>query len=288
MTQEEFTALRKAWTESDDMRDHGLTESPELDIYRDIPYLPDGNPAHLLDIYRPKGDTGLPVLLSVHGGAWFYGDKQRYRFYCMHMAELGFVVVNCNYRLMPEYLYPAPLEDICAVVRWMEANISMYTTSKSWFLTGDSAGAQLAAQYCIAAANPVYREQLCFSACSSLPDAVALNCGIYDMQSLHMDFKVHYTQKTDPQQLALLEHMLDYVNDRFPSTYLMLSVNDGLHIHTAPMKARLEACGIPLVYREFGEGVPADDHVFHLNLHSENGKRCNAETADFFRAHVHK
>ena len=53
----------------------------------------------------------------------------------------------------------------------------------------------------------------------------------------------------------------------------MTSVNDGLRPHTAPMKKKLETLGVPFVYAEYGEGVPSDSHVFHLNLYSENGKR---------------
>ena len=34
-----------------------------------------------LDVYRPKQAQGedLPIIISVHGGAWMYGDKERYQ-----------------------------------------------------------------------------------------------------------------------------------------------------------------------------------------------------------------
>ncbi len=288
MTKEEFIQTRKAWSAGDDVRDQGLTEPLGLEKFCDVPYLSDGDTAHLLDVYRPAGQTELPVILSIHGGGWFYGDKERYRFYCMYMAKLGFVVVNCNYRLMPEHLYPAAIEDVCAVVRWLSANIKKYTSNVNWFMVGDSAGAQLVSQYCIIAANSAYREQLRFAAFDRLPNAVALNCGIYDMKNLHENFKIHYIREIDSVQLELFDNMLDYMNSGFPPTYLMLSVNDGLRVHTEPMKQRLEACGVPVAYREFGEGVPEDNHVFHLNLYSENGKQCNLEEAAFFQRYLQK
>ena len=59
-----------------------------------------------LDVYRQKDATGkLPVIVSVHGGGWVYGDKERYQFYCMDLAERGFAVVNFSYRLAPEYKF---------------------------------------------------------------------------------------------------------------------------------------------------------------------------------------
>lgn len=120
---------------------------------------------------------------------------------------------------------------------------------------------------------------------TSCPDGVALNCGIYDM-SMDNDHIGNYTHETPAAQKKLLEQVLDYMNDSFPAAYVMTSVNDGLRPHTAPMKKKLETLGVPFVYAEYGEGVPSDSHVFHLNLYSENGKRCNQAEADFLHGLV--
>lgn len=73
-----------------------------------------------LDVYRPRAREGekLPVIISVHGGGWVYGDKDGYQFYCMGLAERGFAVVNFSYRLAPEAKFPASLEDTNAVFRY--------------------------------------------------------------------------------------------------------------------------------------------------------------------------
>ena len=55
------------------------------------------------------------MIVNIHGGGYFYGDKELYRFYCMHLAEYGFAVINYNYRLSPENKFPAPLEDTFSV-----------------------------------------------------------------------------------------------------------------------------------------------------------------------------
>ena len=62
----------------------------------------------------------------------------------------------------------------------------------------------------------------------------------------------------------------------------MLSVNDPLAKHTAPLKKKLEKLSVPFVYREFGQDEPADGLVFHLNMRSENGKWVNQEEMEFF------
>ena len=53
--------------------------------------------------YMGDSDKAYPVIVSVHGGGWFYGDKKLYSHYCCHLAQSGFVVVNFNYRLAPPW-----------------------------------------------------------------------------------------------------------------------------------------------------------------------------------------
>lgn len=286
MTREEIEKNRIAWAESDRKRDAGLEEPKDVTILRNLAYAEDGLTEHQLDVYYPSGAEGknLPVLINVHGGGWFYGDKELYRFYGMRLAQFGFVVINCNYRLAPEYPYPAAIEDVCRVVKWTLEHRGEYTQNGHWFMVGDSAGAQLVSQYCILASNAAYRKQLQFDTYDQIPDGVALNCGIYDMTDHVIASKEPYLQNLSGKQLELFESQLDYLNQDFPPAYLMASVNDGLRSMTTPMRKKLEEVQVPMVFAEYGNGTPSDNHVFHLNLYSENGKRCNAAEMAFFQS----
>ena len=87
--------MRKEFKRNDDIRDYGLSTPIDIIRYDNIPY---GNDPewNVLDVYRPEsaGNKDLPVIVSVHGGGWIYGDKNRYQFYCMSLAQRGFAVVN--------------------------------------------------------------------------------------------------------------------------------------------------------------------------------------------------
>ena len=96
--------VRKSFSEADDIRDAGLSTPP--DVFRQDDILYGKDPVwQRLDVYRPRNSEGpLPVIVSVHGGGWAYGDKERYQWYCMDLARRGFgsgVLPSPGIRLFP-------------------------------------------------------------------------------------------------------------------------------------------------------------------------------------------
>ncbi|HEX2906431.1 MAG TPA: alpha/beta hydrolase [Phototrophicaceae bacterium] len=113
----------------------------------DIPYAA-LSPAQQLDIYWPDAGVGpFPVILAVHGGAYLGGDKADTQVVPM-LAGLkrGYAVVSINYRLSGEALFPAPIQDVKAAIRWIRANAAQYQLNPAkigaW---GDSAGGHFVA-----------------------------------------------------------------------------------------------------------------------------------------------
>ena len=108
--------VRTLFTIGDLKRDIGWKKPGNVDSVENLSYGQEDK-WHLLDVYRPrKAMEALPVIINIHGGAWVYGDKKVYVPYCMYLASRGFAVVNASYRLAPRYTFPAPLEDVGAVV----------------------------------------------------------------------------------------------------------------------------------------------------------------------------
>lgn len=83
-----------------------------------------------------------PVLLFVHGGGWHSGDPVDYGFIARAFVPEGFVVVSAGYRLHPEGVYPAMLEDTASAIAWTRANIArLGGDPRRIILAGHSAGA---------------------------------------------------------------------------------------------------------------------------------------------------
>ena len=96
-----------------------------------------------MDVYRPiQPLPGAPTVVFFYGGSWQWGYKEGYRFVAQALAEEGYRVVVPDYRLHPEVMFPAFVEDgASAVARVVELNLA----DNGLVLMGHSAGAHTAA-----------------------------------------------------------------------------------------------------------------------------------------------
>lgn len=129
-----------------------LASSPKegVERTRDVAYGP--HPRQVLDVYRPSGSRRAPTVMFVHGGAFVDGEKDRspeiYANVLYYLARHGIVGLNLEYRLAPEFRYPAGAEDVALAARWAaEHAAQMGGDARRLFLFGHSAGAAHAASY---------------------------------------------------------------------------------------------------------------------------------------------
>ena len=100
-----------------------------------------------LDIHYPNLVNGpVPTVVYVHGGAWIQGDKEEGAgtVDIPPLLEAGFAVVAVNYRLAPEYKFPAMIEDVKCAIRFLRANADRYgLATERMGAYGGSAGGHL-------------------------------------------------------------------------------------------------------------------------------------------------
>jgi len=97
-------------------------------------------------IYRPKTEnTALPVFFDFHGGGFVFGVPEMDDSYCQKISEnLGIVVISVDYRLAPEFPYPAALEDAHDVAMYVHSNPGKYGINPDLIaIGGHSAGANI-------------------------------------------------------------------------------------------------------------------------------------------------
>ena len=255
-----------------DVDSASYTSNSYMDICVPISYMTDENRKY-------------PVIVSVHGGGWFYGDKELYSHYCCLLAERGYVVVNFNYRLSPQNKYPSAIEDVAYLIRYIHENAqTLGIDMDNLYMVGDSAGAQLTANYCIIASNSDYRAKLDFFTYDLLPKKVCLNCGAYKMAERNDNISAWYLENAvTEEQYKLFMDQLDYINADFPEAYLMYSVNDDLASHTKALDEVLNKVGVAHITKAYGQNNPDSGHVFHMNMRNPEGILCNEDECSFMK-----
>ena len=284
--------LRKAFAEGDDKRDAGLTTPEDMERYDDLLYGEDPV-RQTLDVYRPKHAGGeiLPVIVSVHGGGWVYGDKERYQYYCMDLAQRGFAVVNFTYRLAPEFKYPANLEDTNLVMGWLLEHASDYGLDMEHiFAVGDSAGAQILASYAAICTNPQYAGTFPFHVPEGLNlRAIVLNCGVYRLDELSLLDPLTGGLRGDqmPEGGTEAEFVkaspVNFITGAFPPTLHMTCTGDILKQQAPVLEEKLLEQDVPHEFHYFGSPQQQLGHVFHLNIRTQAAKECNDMECAFFQ-----
>ena len=111
---------------------------------RDLTYAVQDDKPLTLDLYLPPGTGPHPLVVWVHGGAWYEGSKE----HCpaVPLTGRGYAVASINYRLSREALFPAQIHDCKGAIRWLRAHAIGYGLDAgrigAW---GESAGGHLVA-----------------------------------------------------------------------------------------------------------------------------------------------
>jgi acetyl esterase/lipase len=108
-----------------------------------------GGIALKMDLYYPQNRSdSMPVVVYLHGGAWEFGTKLSeggivdFNPLLMH----GYVIASVDYRLAPQFKFPAQIDDVKCSIRSLRAHAGDYHIDPQRIgVWGASAGAHLAA-----------------------------------------------------------------------------------------------------------------------------------------------
>ena len=107
-----------------------------------------------LRVYRSYGARGVvPAVVYLHGGGFTVGDLDTHDTACRALAvRSGCVVIAVDYRLAPEHVFPAAVDDVTAAWSWVVDHADeLVITPDAIGVMGDSAGGTLSAALCLEA-----------------------------------------------------------------------------------------------------------------------------------------
>ncbi|HJZ84078.1 MAG TPA: alpha/beta hydrolase [Polyangia bacterium] len=281
---------------------HARPAHHNVEVLRDIPYLPTGRRAHRLDVYRPTQKPGpWPTVLYVHGGGFRILSKDSHWIMGLAFARAGYIVFNISYRLAPRHPFPAALEDACAAYGWLAQHGAAYSADlERLALAGESAGGNLVTALAIAAS---YERPEPFAAqvfaTGLTPRAALPACGMLQVSDTArfgrifpnlspflidrlVEIEEAYLRRARAGSLDLADPLVVLERAQaparpLPAFFVPCGTKDPLIDDSRRLARALERLGVPCETRYY-EGEP---HAFHALVTRPNARRCWGHTYAF-------
>lgn len=260
----------------------------DVSILTDCKYSKTQKYEAVLDAYYiNKGKRAMPVVVYLHGGGFVSGGKEYRTAIAKWLAVQGYFVINVNYGLCHECVFPEQFKHLSMAIKWLETNKEKYNLNlKKVVVAGDSAGAYYASMLACLSTSKKLQEKLDTEINIKFAGAI-LNCGLYDLQSVlerRLAFDLNgkifesYTgiKKDEADNYKYKEFCspLNLVNKLFPPTFLIYSEKD---IFCAGQAEKLiEKFEEKDIYFEsFCSVSPFVNHCFSLEWKSKQAQRAN-------------
>ncbi|GAB1645564.1 alpha/beta hydrolase [Krasilnikovia sp. MM14-A1259] len=223
---------------------------------------------------------GAPVFVYLHGGGWTYGSVETVDRLCRRIADRsGCAVLSVDYRLAPEHVFPAALQDVETVLGFVRTEGEGLGVDPSRVaIGGDSAGGQLAtiaARRQRDAGTPLDHQVLIYPAIDPMTASESYEqVGGYGLDRASMrlawetfapDPLTRYGPDVAPLAAKDLAGM--------PPTLLITAEYDVLRDEGAEYADALLAAGVPVVHVRYA-GV---NHGFARKLAVFDAARCAAD-----------
>lgn len=210
-------------------------------------------PRQSLDLYTPKTPKdGAPIIVFIYGGSWDTGAKEDYKFAAEAFTSAGYSVAVPDYRLYPDVVYPAFIEDVAMAASWTAQRFP----GRPLALIGHSAGAHSALM--LALETPFLQNQG-VERCQTIAAAVGLS-GPYGALPLKREPFITIF----PERMTGQDAPLNNVSAKTPPIFLATGLKDTkvLPANTISLADELEEAGADVTltpYRDL-------DHVDTVKL----------------------
>lgn len=204
--------------------------------------------------YLPANRTGDGCILYIRGGGFVVGSLDSHQSVCAELADRsGLLTVAADFRLSPEWPFPAALEDcyggLCALLEG-RFKLPVEFDPGRLVIAGDSSGANMAVSVSMMARDRGRPALAGMALISPVLDFSRWRHGGDDAPLLTGGEMEYYTacycpdisQALDP----LVSPLIAGTFDRLPPTYIMSAELDSLRVDAVELANRLRGNGVPV------------------------------------------
>jgi acetyl esterase len=214
-----------------------------------------------LRLYWPKRPAPLPAIVYYHGGGHVIGSLDTHDLVARNLcAGAAALVASVDYRMGPEYKFPAAVEDSFAALKWVDANAKELDADPDRIgVHGDSAGANLAAVVALMARDaggPRLRLQSLvypvadYGLVGDSYDKYAQGFGLLTRESM-VWFRNHYLRSSkDAEDWRASPINAPSLGDVAPAIVITAEC-DVLHDDGERYAQALHRAGVPVEYKEY-------------------------------------
>ncbi|MDT1940266.1 MULTISPECIES: alpha/beta hydrolase [Carnobacterium] len=257
-----------------------------------------------MDVIMPKESLEKsPLIIWVHGGAYVGGDKRDITSYAESIASYGYVVANINYALAPEQIYPGPLVQLTESYLYLKEHAEEFGIDLDQVLfAGDSAGAQIVAQFLAIQTNPILAELVAIQAVvpkESIKGGL-LFCGPFNIEKLGTESKsrlmnilmnqvawAYVGEKNWLKDERLKQVALDlHITKEYPPVFVTDGNTNSFEHHAHEFIEQLKAKQIEVESVFFDPKEAKTEHEYQFLLNTEPAKITFNKMMEFIEKHV--
>ncbi|MDQ0781786.1 alpha/beta hydrolase [Chryseobacterium sp. W4I1] len=260
-----------------------VTMIEEMNILMDDRKIP-------IRIYRPKGKSieKSSAIIYIHGGWFIAGGFETHDAVVRKLANTtGSTVIFIDYRLAPEYPFPAGLNDCIDISKWVVDNAESLGIDKDQIgIIGDSAGGALAASVSTQIGELLKFQILIYPAADNQLNTKSWktyeNGPVLNKEGGIQAWKWYHPEGADrPNPLAVPILIKDFKNT--PSTLVLIAEHDALRDEGEELSQHMKDAGIPVRISFYKDMV----HGFmHMGEILNEVQKATDEMAAFAHQHL--
>lgn len=233
-----------------------------------------------MNFFRSQKDGRSPCVIVLHTGGWNSGTVDEFNAFNSHLAHEGYAVAALEYRLAPQWTWPAQREDVEAGMAFLKAQSeNLAIDPKCLVLLGRSAGGHIAETVAFSGPDPGLRGCIAFYAPADMHYAYRFGREDDMLKSLQVvrDF-MGGTPQERPEQYDSASP-IRFVTRKTVPTLLFHGRPDPLvwALQSQRLNDRLEEEGVPHLLIE----PPWATHAFDYNFNGPGGQ-LSTYAVDYF------